>query len=298
MTSDNEYFTTRELADYLRIKERKVYDLAASGDVPCTRATGKLLFPRREVEAWLAGHHSGPTISTALALPGVFLGSHDPLLEWALKESGCGLASYFDGSLDGIERFGAGGGVATSMHLYEPDNNTWNVTTIAEQFEGKPVVLIEFAWRERGLVFDPQRISHRGTSAIESIESLRSLRVVPRQGSAGSQVLLLKLLADHGIGLDEITFVSVAHTETDAVTAVLEGAADVTLGLHGIARRYSLGFTPVIHERFDLLVDRRAWFEPDFQMFVRFCTTPAFAERAEALGGYDISGLGTVCFNG
>jgi excisionase family DNA binding protein len=30
-----EYLTTRELAELLRIKERKVYDLVASGAVPC-----------------------------------------------------------------------------------------------------------------------------------------------------------------------------------------------------------------------------------------------------------------------
>ena len=32
---DPEFFTVRELADLLRLKERKVYDLAASGAVPC-----------------------------------------------------------------------------------------------------------------------------------------------------------------------------------------------------------------------------------------------------------------------
>ena len=44
-----QYLTTKELAELLRLKERKVYDLAAAGEVPCTRATGKLLFPRDAV---------------------------------------------------------------------------------------------------------------------------------------------------------------------------------------------------------------------------------------------------------
>ena len=33
---ETEYLTTRRLAEMLRIKERKVYDLAASGQVPCS----------------------------------------------------------------------------------------------------------------------------------------------------------------------------------------------------------------------------------------------------------------------
>ncbi|MEX0340492.1 MAG: helix-turn-helix domain-containing protein, partial [Arenibacterium sp.] len=49
----SDYLTTRELADLLRIGERKVYDLAANGEVPCVRAVGKLLFPRAEITAWL-----------------------------------------------------------------------------------------------------------------------------------------------------------------------------------------------------------------------------------------------------
>ena len=98
----SDYLTTKELAQLLRIKERKVYDLAASGAVPCSKAMGKLLFPRQAVEAWLARESSGLEAAVEEALPTVFLGSHDPLLEWALRESRCGIATYFDGSADGL----------------------------------------------------------------------------------------------------------------------------------------------------------------------------------------------------
>ena len=61
-----EYLTTRELAELLRIKERKVYELAASGQVPCSKAMGKLLFPREAVTAWLASRSSGPAETLTL----------------------------------------------------------------------------------------------------------------------------------------------------------------------------------------------------------------------------------------
>ena len=107
----NEYLTTKELAELLRIKERKVYDLVSSGSVPCSRATGKLLFPREAIEKWIAENASSQPVSR----PNVMLGSHDPLLEWAIRESRCGLASYFDSSLDGLARFAAGEGIATGL---------------------------------------------------------------------------------------------------------------------------------------------------------------------------------------
>ncbi|HIC80349.1 MAG TPA: DNA-binding protein, partial [Kiloniellaceae bacterium] len=42
------FLTTKEVAELLRVKERKVYDLSAEGEIPCRRVTGKLLFPRLE----------------------------------------------------------------------------------------------------------------------------------------------------------------------------------------------------------------------------------------------------------
>ena len=120
-----EYLTTRELAELLRIKERKVYELAAAGDVPCAKVTGKLLFPERAVRRWLAAGTIGPGTDRApgdaprAERPATLLGSHDPLLEWALRESGAGLASYFDGSRDGVERFARGAAVAAALHLLD-----------------------------------------------------------------------------------------------------------------------------------------------------------------------------------
>ncbi len=290
---DAEYLTTRELAELLRIKERKVYDLAASGEVPCTRATGKLLFPRRQVEAWLGAQGNGLSAVHTAPPPDVMLGSHDPLLDWALKASGCGLASFFDGSMDGLKRFAAGDGMAAAIHLSDPDSDEWNIPTVSRQFAGQPVVLVEFCWRERGLIFNPD-----ADDKVAGIDDLRGRRVVPRQADAGSQILLLQLLDAAGIHADEIHFTDTAHTETDSATAVLNGDADVALGLMSLARQYRLGFVPLLRERFDLLVDRRAWFEPAFQAFARFCTTRTFRLRAEGLGGYDVSAFGQVRFNG
>ena len=116
----SEYLTTKELAELLRIKERKVYDLAASGQVPVSRAMGKLLFPRAAITQWIAANATGLAVAPEPSTrQNVFLGSHDPLLEWALRESRAGLATFFDGSLDRIERFAASEGIATGLHVLD-----------------------------------------------------------------------------------------------------------------------------------------------------------------------------------
>ena len=48
-----DFLTTKEVAALLRIKERKVYELVAENAIPVSRVTGKLIFPRELVEAWV-----------------------------------------------------------------------------------------------------------------------------------------------------------------------------------------------------------------------------------------------------
>jgi molybdate-binding protein len=89
-----------------------------------------------------------------------------------------------------------------------------------------------------------------------------------------------------------------ARTEAEVAVAVTDGKADVGLGLAAMARQFRLDFVPLLLERYDLLIRRRAYFEPPLQRLFAFCRTAAFAAKARDLGGYDVSGLGTVRYNG
>jgi len=291
--TDSEYLTTKELARLLRIKERKVYDLASSGALPCSRAMGKLLFPRSAVQAWLARSSSGEAAVLPAERPKVLLGSHDPLLEWAVRESRCGLATYIDGSLDGLERFIRGEGVAAGLHVYVPECDDWNTPLVRERLSEQPIALLEWAWRERGLIVTPAL-----EAEVRGIGDLRGRRLVARQAEAGSQRLFDYLLTRDGLTQEDVEYVTVARSETDAAVFVLEGKADAAFGLVGVARQYRLPFVPVVRERFDLLVDRRSWFEPPLQRLFAFFRSPVFLTRASEMQGYDVGGLGRVHFNG
>lgn len=283
-----DFLTTKELADLLRIKERKVYDLAAAGEVPCTKVTGKLLFPARDIQGWLEEARSGPSAGTAR--PSVFLGSHDPLLDWALRESRCGMATYFDGSLDGLRRFAAGEGTATGLHLRDAEGG-WNISEAASGVAGANAVLVNFTTRRRGLV------SAAGV-ALSGLADLVGRKVVQRQAESGAEPLFAALLAEAGIDPATIQRTPAIRSESDATLAILRGDADAAFGLEALAVQHGLTFTPLIDERFDVLIDRRAFFEPPMQAFLAFCQTKAFTECAARFAGYDITHFGTVRWNG
>jgi excisionase family DNA binding protein len=285
-----EYLTTKEVAQLLRIKERRLYDLASAGEIPCTRALGKLLFQRSQIESWLARHGTAP--ATGPIFPRVVLGSHDPLLDWSLRESGSGLATFFDGSLDGLDRLAKHEGIAAGLHVYSPETDTWNRPIIMERFASEYVVLVEWAWRQRGLVVAPGN-----PLKIRQLRDLRGKRVVPRQEQAGSQLLLEHMLAQAGVDKSDLNLAHPVRSETDSALAVVDGTVDAAFGLLSIARQFRLDFVPVVRERFDLLVQRSEWFEEPFQRLVAFTQTDVFRSKIGSVEGYDFSGLWRVHFN-
>ncbi|MGI9520914.1 MAG: substrate-binding domain-containing protein [Hyphomicrobiaceae bacterium] len=290
----NDYLTTREVATLLRIKERKVYDLVASGRIPCSRAMGKLLFPKAAIEDWVVGNTPKSGFGgSGTVRPNVVLGSHDPLLDWALRESQAGLAAYFSGSTDGLNRYLLSEGVASGLHIRDAKSKDWNVAKVSGVCKDLPVVLVEWVRRERGLIVAPNHAAR-----VKGLPDIADLRVVPRQHDAGAQLLFVELLEDVSLKFQKMRTAEVARNEFDAAMAVLEGKADVCFGLASLAVQLGLTFVPIIEERYDLLVDRWAWFEPPMQRLLDFSRGSAFRKRAQEFAGCDSSRLGDVHYNG
>jgi putative molybdopterin biosynthesis protein len=289
------FLTTKEVAALLRIKERKVYELVAEHAIPVSRVTGKLLFPREMVEAWVWQQAECAGGTEALhQRPPVLAGSHDPLLEWALRESGSELAAFLDGSLDGLARLAAGKAIAAGMHVYEPEAEDWNRGHLERAMTGMPVVLVEWAWRAQGLI-----VPAANPKGIAGLGDLAGLSLMPRQELSGSRILLDYLMHQAGLAPSRLQLLSPpARSQTDVALAVAEGKADAGFAIEMVARQFRLGFVPLFRERYDLAVWRRDYFEPPLQRLLAFCQGPAFRKRAEELGGYDVAGLGRVHYNG
>lgn len=291
--------TTAEVAALLRVKERKIYELVSENQIPHTKVTGKLLFPQALIQDWIKSGTSTGSAPSQLARPLVAAGSHDPLLEWALAESGCGIGPMFDGSLDGFARFVRGEAILAGMHVPDPSGTVHNFHLLSEARDVDPsLVLVTWAFRRQGLMLRPDVYLPEGDGEPLVLLAGSGLTVQRRQETAGSRVLLEGLLdrqaAAQGGSAAVAWTTTTARTETEAALAVLEGAADATFGIETVAKRFKLTFVPVTTERYDILISQHDFFAPPFQKLLVFARGSAFAEKAEALGGYDISLLGTT----
>ncbi len=286
--------TTAEVAEYLRVKERTIYEMVARGVIPFTRATGKLLFPRRLIDAWLEAQTELPDAGIAPPPP-ICAGSNDPLLDWALRQSGAGLAVRPGGSTRGLEDLAAGQAVAAGCHLLDPESGEWNLAAVRTHLQGRGHVVIHWARRTQGLMVapgNPQRIA----GLREAVG--RGLRFALRAPGSGSQRLLDVLLARAGLSAADLTTAAApAETHADLAALIETGEADCGLGLQAAAGR--LDFIPLIaDECFDLVMARRDYFEPPLQALFGFARSEAFARRAAHLGGYDLAESGRVRWNG
>lgn len=289
------YMSTREVAVYLRMGERTIYDLVQSRRIPCVKVAGKWLFPVAEIDRWVEGRReTGPTPAPA-RVPNVLAGSRDPFLDWCVGESGSGLALSGGGSLSGLRQMAAGEAVACGIHMLDPTTGRYNEAAILEELADLDVVAVEWVRREQGLVLAPG--NPLGLTGAGDL-ARSGLRVAVRPEGSGAHILLRHLLAEHGLSIGTLNLSGPpARTGFDVGLAVLEGAADVGLATRAVATRLRLGFVPLAWERFDLVVRRWHYFEPPVQALMTFARSDAARAKAAALEGYDLSGHGAVRYN-
>jgi putative molybdopterin biosynthesis protein len=287
--------STKEVADYLRLKERKIYDLVSKDLIPTTRVSGKLLFARERIDAWVRGNTVSSLPVQASRPPHVVVGSHDPLLDWAIRESRCGLASMCYGSLDGIDRMVAGQASVAAIHLPPGQGSRRNIGICQERLERHDMVLLAWAQREQGLILAPGNPLH-----IHTLNDLvtTQARVIARQTQAGSYLLFQELLARAQITSQALNWArEIANTESDVAAAVLEGSADAGLAVRSVAKQFQLDFLPLARESLDLIVSRPAYFEAPLQSLLHFTASRPFQDYAIKLSGYHLAELGQVLWN-
>jgi excisionase family DNA binding protein len=291
-----ELMTTKEVAAYLRIKERKVYELISARRIPCSRAAGKWLFPKVLIDLWVMQNSEGSSnLNAVLDRPPIVGGSHDPLLEWCVRESGCELATMFNGSLDGLQRFANATVLCCGLHVFDPDVADYNWPIARRTLAGLDMVLIEWAWREQGLIVaagNPHNI--RDLADVQN----GTVRLVTRQEGAGSRLLFEHLLREQHLDPTALQCIGPpVRSETELALAVRDGKADAGFGIAAVARQCRVDFVPLHRERYDLVIRRWEYFEPPFQRLLAFTRTPRFVEKAAEFGGYDITGVGHVTYN-
>ena len=291
-----DFLTTSEAADYVRLGERKLYELVTAGAIPCSKVTGKWLFPRQELDLWVLSGLSRPAGMIAADPPPIVGGSQDDLLEWTLRESGSGLASLTEGTARGVDRLQRGEVIAAAVHFHSDDvaAGDANIAAVRATPGLHDAVLVGLVRREQGLLVPPDnpRQLHSLADVLAS-----GARMALRQPGAGAQMLLDMLLTRAGAGPKDLRRLEPpCLTGPDLAAAIRAGKADCGVATRAAAKSAGLDFVPLLWENFDLLMRQRSYFRPSMQALIGFLGQNRLKQRATELSGYDAASAGQIRF--
>jgi putative molybdopterin biosynthesis protein len=296
--SHAELLNVREVARYLGVNEKKVYFLAKTGKIPCTRVTGKWTFPKHLVAQWVE-HSAVGMVGGARSSDRPYIlaaGSDDPSLGilHELFAAKMGRATFFMatvGSSAGLAALRDGLTDVATAHLLEPVRPVTGGILTEREFPGTAAVVALFH-RELGLV-----VKRGNPIKLGSIRELArgDVRFINRQAGSGTRIYFDRELHRLNIKPSKISGYSMAvSTHIEVALKVLGGEADAGLASRTAAQLLGLDFVPLTRERFDLWVRKEIFFEPRIQSLLTVIGSREFRTRVHDLGGYDVNETGRL----
>jgi molybdate-binding protein/DNA-binding PadR family transcriptional regulator len=257
---------------------------------------------RRQVEASLTALDHWPTPQAAgrpAAGPDalVLAGSDDLLLDLV---SACFASAHPDrrlvrkavGSLGGLIALSEGRAAMAGIHLLDIESGDYNVPFVTRLVPEEPVVLVNLARREQGLLMAPG--NPRDIRRLSDLTK-RRCRLVNRQHGAGTRLRLFHALRRAGVEPHALRgYDAELPTHAAVAAAIAAGHADAGPGIRAAAAAWQLDFLPLGEERFDLAIPRRLLEKPMVQSFLDLLHQRDLRREAGTLPGYDISRMGEI----
>jgi putative molybdopterin biosynthesis protein len=189
------------------------------------------------------------------------IGSHDPLFQHMLSIlAPRGRMRVLNvGSLAGLQALRTGMADVAGVHLLDRETGEYNVPHI-KRMELKNVVLIRGYLREVGFVY---RVGFSISSIGDIINN--GLRFVNRNPGSGTRILIDLLLEEEsrkrGVDFEDLKRMVRGYnfevkTHEAVAYLVSKSVVDVGVAVRYVAERYGLAFTPISHERYDIVIRR------------------------------------------
>ena len=288
------YMSVRQVAEYLHLNEKKIYELVKEQQIPATKVTGKWLFPRGLVDRWLTESANGGTLTDRLTISG----SDDPLLYRLIlahthEIDARGLVNYTPtGTRMGLKLLQARRVDACCMHWGPSDESSFRHPALLQQHrQHRQWVLLHLFKREQGLMVHPDVMAQ-----INDKQELfdHKWRWVQRQSGAGSQSFLMEVLGKAGGNVDDLNLAAKAHSEHEAAGLIVMRQADVAPGPRSAATESGLEFISMGWESFDIAMTRGILFRHLFQDLLKRLQSDQAQRIAGMLQGYDLSACGQL----
>ncbi|MDP1758560.1 MAG: molybdopterin biosynthesis protein [Thermodesulfovibrionales bacterium] len=298
--------------EFLRVKIGKVGDKFIA--TPVSRGAGVLMSLVRadgfvRIPAMSEGIGAGSEVDVELLRTKneientiVCIGSHDnalDLLSNSLKKKypRLSLSSAHSGSIGGLMALKKREAHIAGTHLLDEETGEYNVSSVKRLLSGRRIILVNLVYREQGLL-----VLKGNPKNIKGFEDLTREDVVfiNRQAGAGTRLLTDKHLQELRIKPEDVKgYEREEYTHMGVASAVLTGIADTGLAILASAKALGLDFIPVAKERYDLAVPFEFYDTDMIRALLSIIREDnEFRDMVAKLGGYDVSDMGKVMYEG
>jgi putative molybdopterin biosynthesis protein len=291
---------TKEVAEYLGINEKQVYALIKAGSIPCTRVTGKWIFPKHLIDEWIDSSARHNPERKSSAGPGnriLAAGSNDPVLDLLISQNNTESFSIFScniGSTQGLQFLKEAKSDIAWCHLFDPESKTYNIPYISSHLSDKKIAVVHLFYREIGIL-----VSQDAAKKIKKIEDLTSgVRFINRQKGSGIRIFLEHNLKKAGIDPAAIEgYQNEVSTHFEIGLSILSGKADAGISTVAISKLMDLPFVPLARESFDMVIGKETFFEKGIQLFIESLQSKKFRKTVEPLGDYSFADSGKILYS-
>ncbi|MBW5466482.1 excisionase family DNA-binding protein [Brevibacillus formosus] len=316
MSQQNSY-TTEEIAKILRISKLTVYDLIKKGELPAYRVGRQMRVDESDLEAYKAKAKGEYRQASAVSIPqtgqaqqssryeqtgtgrNIIISGQDVSLDLLAghlekkDEAYRPLRSYV-GSLNSLVAMYTGKADIVSTHLYDGDTNEYNVPYIRRILCGHRFVVINMLSRWAG--FYVQAGNPKQIKAWSDFTK-PGIRMVNREKGSGARTLIEEQFRLAKIAGSDVIGYEREETNHLAVAGVVaRREADVGVGIEKAASLVGVEFVPAVRERYDLVLLKNKDNEQLIQAVLDILGSRPFQKELEAVGGYDLSQTGKIMY--
>ncbi len=241
--------SAKELAQYVKINEKKIYQLVRESRLPYTKIGGKIAFAKELIDGWI-------TETSEREQHLYVAGSDDPFFDRIIHDCNAaepGAIFYAAvGSMNGLRLLKERAANMSCVHIMDVEKREYNLSYLHRYLDPGSYVVVNMYCRQQGLY-----VQKGNPHQVHSVKDLadKSLRFANRNKGSGTRLLFDFLVNETGIQGDKIQDYDMeVQTHLRAGLKVLRGEADASFGIQYVAHVFDLHFIPLWKERFDLVI--------------------------------------------
>ncbi len=219
----------------------------------------------------------------------IVTGSHDPMIDeikdiMKKRSSPFGLSSSHVGSMGAVNAIKNESAHLGGIHLLDTETGEYNKSYIKKYLPEGSAVLVKGVGRVQGLM-----VKKGNPLGIKDFSDVTRCTYVNRQLGSGTRILCDYLIKKYSMDKNAVDgYRNEEFTHTAIAAQIASGNADCGLGIYSAARMYDLDFIPVSVERYDFLVNGKAYENEAVKAFFEILQSDELKKRLEEMGGYEL----------